>query len=97
MGYKVVLSPQAIDDIEAIVRKIAKDNPMAAERVGNALLDRVMILDNFPLLGSAVPRKPGLRKLVSYPYVIYYRPREEQGVIDVLRYWHGARQQPDLF
>ena len=96
MGYKVVLSPQAIEDIEAIVRKIAKDNPVAAERVGFALLDRVTILEDFPFLGSPVPRKTGIRKLVSYPYVIYYRPQEAKDVIDVLRYWHGARQQPEL-
>ena len=96
MDYKIILSPQAMDDIEAIVRRIAKDNPVAAERVGYALLDRVMILGSFPFLGSPVPRKRGIRKLVSYPYVIYYRPQEQKRVIDVLRYWHGARQQPDL-
>jgi|SRR3954464_6588039 toxin ParE1/3/4 len=96
MDYKIVLSPQAIDDVETIVRKIAKDNPVAAERVGYALLDRVTILESFPFLGSPVPRKRGIRKLVSYPYAIYYRPQEKQRVIDVLRYWHGARQQPDF-
>jgi len=96
MDYKIILSPQAIADVEAIVRRIAKDNPVAAERVGYALLDRVMILESFPFLGSPVPRKRGIRKLVSYPYVIYYRPQEQKRVIDVLRYWHGARQQPDL-
>ena len=96
MDYKIILSPQAMDDVEAIVRRIAKDNPVAAERVGYALLDRVMILGSFPFLGSPVPRKRGIRKLVSYPYVIYYRPQEQKRVIDVLRYWHGARRQPDL-
>ena len=80
MDYKVVLSPQAIADVEGIVRKIAKDNPIAAERVGYALLDRVNILRNFPFLGSSVPKKPGIRKLVSYPYLIFYRPRPKEGV-----------------
>jgi toxin ParE1/3/4 len=67
MGWKVVLSPQAIADVEAIVRKIARDNPIAAERIGYALLDRVNILENFPFLGTSIPNKVGIRKLVSYP------------------------------
>ena len=96
MGYKVVLSPEAIADVEAIVRRIARDNPIAAERIGYALLNRANILENFPLLGTSVPKKPGIRKLVSYPYLIYYRPRQKDGIIDILRYWHGAQQQPHL-
>lgn len=96
MGYKVILSPQAIRDVERIVRRIAKEDPVAAQRIGYALLDRVMILQNFPLLGSAVPRKSGVRKLLSFPYIIYYRTREKQAAIDILRFWHGARQTPGL-
>jgi len=91
MGCKVILAPQAIADLERIVRRIAKDNPEAAKRVGNNLIDRVAILENFPLLGSAYAGRPGVRKLVSHPYLIFYRARVEEGVVDVLRYWHGSR------
>ena len=94
MGLKIILSPQATADLEDIVRTIAKDNPSAAERIGNALLDRVAILQNFPLLGSKVPNRPDIRKLVSAPYLIFYRPRIESGCIDLLRYYHGARSEP---
>ena len=94
MGCKIILSPAAIADLEQIVRAIARDNPIAAERIGNALLDRVTILQNFPHLGSIVPKRPSLRKLVSYPYIIYYRPRIEEGAIDILRFRHGARSEP---
>jgi plasmid stabilization system protein ParE len=52
-----------------------------------------MILQDFPLLGSAVPRKRGVRKLLSFPYVIYYRTREKQAAIDILRYL--ARPAPN--
>ena len=55
MGCKIIFSPQAIADLESAVRFIAKDNPDAAVRVGNALIDRVVILENFPLFGSARP------------------------------------------
>jgi len=96
MGCKIIFSPQAIADLASAVRFIAKDNPDAAVRVGHALIDRVAILENFPLIGSPYRKRPGVRKLVSRPYVIYYRLRLEENCADVLRYWHGARGEPEL-
>jgi addiction module RelE/StbE family toxin len=96
MGCKIIFSPQAIADLEAAVRFIAKNNPDAAVRVGHALIDRVSILENFPLIGSRYVKRPGVRKLVTRPYVIYYRPRLEENYVDILRYWHGARSEPEL-
>ena len=96
MGCKIIFSPQAIADLESAVRFIARDNPEAALHVGNALIDRVSILENFPLLGSPYSKRPGVRKLVSRPYIIFYRFREKENAVDVLRYWHGAQRQPEL-
>ena len=96
MGCKIIFSPQAIEDLAVAVRFIAKENPDAALRVGNALIDSVAILENFPLLGPPYAKRPGVRKLVSRPYVIYYRFRENENVIDILRYWHGAQREPSL-
>jgi toxin ParE1/3/4 len=96
MGCKIVFAPQAIADLESAVRFIAKDNPEAAVRLGNGLLDRVSILENFPLVGSVYSRRPGIRKLVSRPYIIFYRVRLEEDCVDILRYWHAARPEPDL-
>jgi toxin ParE1/3/4 len=94
MGHKIIFAPRAIADLERIVKAIAKNNPTAAERIGNALVDRVMMLEDFPLIGSSLPRRPNIRKLVSYPYIIYYRPRIDEGVIDILHYRHGAQKEP---
>ncbi len=94
MDCKIVFSPQAIADLEAIVRYIAKDNPDAALRVGNALIDRVTILQNYPLLGSPYAKRKDVRKMVSRPYLIFYRVNLEAGRVDILRYWHAARGRP---
>lgn len=96
MGCKIIFSPQAIADLESAVRFIAKDNPDAAVRVGNALIDRVAILGSFPLLGSPYPKRAGVRKLVSRPYIIFYRPRLKENCVDILRYWHSAQREPEL-
>jgi toxin ParE1/3/4 len=96
MGCKVIFSPHAIADLESAVRFFAKDNPDAAVRVGNALIDRVSILEDFPLIGAPYPKRPGVRKLVCHPYIIYYRPRLDENCVDILRYWHSARGEPEL-
>ena len=96
MGCKIIFSPQALADLEAAVRFIAGEDPVAAVHVGNALIDRAAILENFPLLGSPYPKRPGVRKLVSRPYILFYRFREQNNFVDILRFWHGAQQEPDL-
>lgn len=96
MGCKIILSPQAIADLESVVRFIARDNPDAAVGMGDALIARVAILEEFPLIGAPYSKCPGVRKLISNPYVIYYRPRLAENCVDILRYWHGMRRDPDL-
>jgi len=96
MGCKVIFSPQAIADLEHAVRFIAQDNPAAALRFGNALIERAAILENFPLPGTPYYKRPGVRKLVCRPYIIFYRLREQENVVDILRYWHSTQREPDL-
>ncbi|HEY5345474.1 MAG TPA: type II toxin-antitoxin system RelE/ParE family toxin [Verrucomicrobiae bacterium] len=96
MGCKIIFSPQAVADLEEVVRHIAKDDPATAVRISNTLIDCVEILENFPLLGVAYSKRPGVRKLVLRPYLIFYRPRPEENCVDILRYWHGARTEPEL-
>lgn len=93
MGCTIIFSPQAIADLESVVRFIARNNPDAALRVGDALIDRVAILKDFPEIGSKYSKRPGIRKLVSRPYLIFYRYRKRENVVDVLRYWHGSQSE----
>ena len=96
MGCKIIFSPQAIADLKAAVHFIAADNPEAAGRMGNTLIDRVTILKNFPLVGSLYRKRPEVRKLASRPYLVFYRFRETENVVEILRYWHGSQSEPGL-
>jgi len=96
MGCQIVFSPQAVEDLEAVVRFVAREDLEAAIRLGHALIDRVAILENFPLVGSPYAKRPGVRKLVCHPYLLFYRFRESENAVDILRYWHGARRDPHL-
>jgi plasmid stabilization system protein ParE len=37
-----------------------------------------------------------VRKLASPPYINFYRAKPEEGRVEILRYWHGARGAPEL-
>jgi toxin ParE1/3/4 len=94
MGNQIVLSPEAEQDLNEIVAYIARDNPAAAEKFGIRLLDRVEILKTFPRLGSHVSGMRGERVLVEGPILIFYRFHPDPGVIEIKRFWHGARGEP---
>jgi len=40
MGWKIIFAPQALEELEQIVRFIAQDDPQAAIRFGDYLVDR---------------------------------------------------------
>ena len=96
MGYKILFTEDALVDLEIILDYIRADSPEAATRFGTALLNHVELLQTFPRIGVAVPRRPGIRKLLHTPIRVYYRIREDPGMIEVLHFWHVARKQPKV-
>ena len=96
MDYKVILSPLALEDLEQICRYVAEDDPSAAQRVGMRLLDQAETLCRLPYRGATVRRRPDVRKVLLRPYLIFYRVDDEQGCIQVLRFWHGAQDPRSL-
>ncbi len=92
MGYKVIFAPQAHARLEEIVRFIAQDDPQAAIRFGDYLADRAESLANFPELGMPYGKRPQVRRLLCKPYLIYYRLRPDEQVIEIMDFWHSARR-----
>ena len=97
MGYQIVLSPLALDDIEKIVAYVAQDDPVAAERLGHRLLDHAATLCYLPHRGGNVAQRPGVKKLVLRPYLIFYRVDETSRRVEILRFWHGAQDSEHLY
>ena len=98
MDFKVFLSPEALSDLEHIVAYIALDNPAAAERMGNHLLDAALSLNSLPERGRMVPefRRPELRESVFRSYRIIYRLQPAEKAVEIVRFWHGARGFPQI-
>ena len=86
------------EDLAGLVGFIARDNQTAAEHFGLALIGKLKLLQDHPRLGRVVPERgdPNLREIIHHPYRIVYRIHEQDSVIEVLRFWHGARGEPDV-
>jgi toxin ParE1/3/4 len=72
MAHRVVWSPRALADVEAIASYIASDSPFYAGSVVRRILTLTRTLDQFPLAGRKVPEfdDENLRELLAYSYRI---------------------------
>jgi plasmid stabilization system protein ParE len=98
MDFQVFLSNDALSDLECILGYIVPHNAVAAERLGNQLLDAALSLRTFPERGRMVPefRRPELREIIFRSYRIIYRMNNTDHSLEVIRFWHGARGFPHI-
>ena len=93
MGWKIIFAPQALEELEQIVRFIAQDDSQAAIRFGDYLVDRAESLANFPD-GTPYRKRPNVRRLLCRSYYIYYRVVRKEQLIEIMDFWHSARREP---
>src|SRR5580658_8083877 len=67
MAFKILYTEKALADLEAILDYILADNPAAATRFGNGLLNHIDLLATYPHIGSPVRRRAGMRKVLQTP------------------------------
>ena len=98
MGVPVILTPQSQDDLEEIVRFIARHNPSQAVKFGDALIDKALSLDTFPERGRVVPELglESVREIIHASYRIIYELLHDPDAVFVLRFWHAARGVPQI-
>lgn len=84
---------EAADDLTEIRHFIAEDNPHAAQRIAELILNTLSYLMDHPEIGRP-GRVPGTRELVipGTPYLVPYRVRN--AVIEILAVLHGAQKWP---
>lgn len=98
MDYQVKLSRSAQSDIEDIVRYISIDDPDRALRFGRFLIHHAKGLAQFPERGRVVPEfdDDSIRELIVKRYRIVYRLIHNDRLVEVVRFWHAARDTPSL-
>lgn len=91
---KICWLEKAAIDIEEAYEFILIDNPLAAGKEMDKVLEAVKRLSENPGMGKA-GRVAKTRELVvsGTPYIVIYRVKGNR--LEILRIFHGARQWPD--
>jgi len=77
VDFQLTFAESALVDLEEILTYSWTNFPDTAERFGAALLDHVELLKRFPLMGTPVLNRPGVRRLVHTPILVYLLGRPE--------------------
>lgn len=93
---KVVLTDEALGDLERIGDYIAQDNPDRARSFIRELLDKARQLGDLPQGFPLVPRYAhlGIRRRAHGSYLIFYRAEPDR--VTVIHVLHGARDYEAL-
>src|SRR5271165_5064085 len=68
----------------------------ACIRCGDELAAEADSWSDYPYRGRSVRRRRNVRRLVHGSCLIVYRISESNRLIEILRFWHGARGVPRL-
>jgi toxin ParE1/3/4 len=88
---RLIWSPRAAADLEAIGDYIGRDSPHYARTVVRRIVQVVESIPRFPRMGRMVPEyeAPELRERIVGNYRVVYRLRAE--AIEIVTILHGAR------
>ena len=90
---KVKWSHKGRSSLRAIIEYIAKDDPRAARKIQERIIEKTALLKKTPYLGS--PYEMNLRKLHigKLPYSLYYRITKQE--VQVLLVRHERQLPPE--
>jgi plasmid stabilization system protein ParE len=91
MDLKIVWSPEAAEDLEAIAEYISRDSEFYARAVVTKIVDTAKGLPAFPWIGRVVPElgDNSIRERFVYSYRLIYRVENER--ILIVAVIHGRR------
>jgi len=91
MAGELIWALEALDDIDAIARYIARDSAVHARRVVSEILELGELFLTQPLMGRVVPElaNPTIREHFIYCYRVIYQVSGED--VQVLAVIHGRR------
>jgi plasmid stabilization system protein ParE len=88
----VVFAERAKRDIASIFKSIVHHNPVAAQRVEDAIRSTCLGLSLFPF-ASAETNERNVRRIpiVRYPYTVFFRITGQQSLVEIVRVIHASR------
>lgn len=102
MSFRVLISPEAENDLRGIYRYIADTllAPEAAAKQARRILSEIKSLAEFPLRNPVVKRgawkKRGLRQLFIDNFIAFYLTNEQTQEVVVFRIFYNRRNTEKL-
>ena len=92
MACQIRYTQNALASLSEILDYSWDEYPSSTASFGDALFDHLDLLREFPYLGSLVPNRPGVRRLVHSPILIYYQVLDGAEAVEILEFRHSSRQ-----
>jgi len=91
VDYRVEFSEPALIDFRALREYGREAFPAVADRFVSGLTAHIGLMQRFPRMGTTVSKRPGVRRIVHWPYAVYYEIDAAAYVVTILHIWHGKR------
>lgn len=95
--YRIVVLPQAIEDLDRIASYIAQESPQNAKEIYERLWRAMRSLHVFPRRYKTHRSRRGadnVRSMPEPPWLIYYSIVERQRTVQIHTIRHGSQRQP---
>jgi plasmid stabilization system protein ParE len=93
---RLIVSPDAVADLDRLRKFLADKNPPAARRAVTAISTAIQSLDTSPDRGRPTPA-PSVRELIvpfgRSAYVLRYSHLPDSDEVVILRIWHGREHR----
>jgi len=96
VDYRFKIASQAKRDLNSIWRYVARTNASNALDFGDKLLLMAESLKTFPHRHGQLAKRPNIRKVPYRSYLIFYKIDDKARTVEILRFWHAARDQRRL-
>ena len=96
MAYRFKVNSQALRDLKEIGNFAHRGAGTESDEFAQRILAQAESLTTFPYRHGTWAKQPNIRKLPYKSYVIFYKIHDEEKMIEILRFWHAARDQRRL-
>lgn len=96
MAYRFKINSQALRDLKQIGNLAQGGAGTASDEFAERLLALAESLTTFPYRHGVWAKQPHIRKMPFKSYVIFYKIHDDENVVEILRFWHAARDQRRL-
>ena len=89
MDFRLIWSPEAVEDLESIVDYISRDSEFYAKAIISKIINEVKIIPHYPQIGRKVPEinDEVIRELIVYNYRVVYHIKKN--IIQIVSIIHS--------